>query len=350
MRIFAEVFRLVSCLARIFESRQPYVVFGRAVFGPACFVAVWVGLTGARCLEAAEVPVAIFSNPFAHNLYLLNADGNLFRWGEPRYGGYAGSTAQSILPYYDSVLTVPPSPSGAPWTFAAGHDQLELFIDSAGHAYFDTFFANRPVQFREITQPYHDRSWKTASVYDNHAVLIDDLGQMYSADNLNVYSSSIVAATPMIAPAAGNAAVQIIVTGYGDIVRTAAGEVYTQSWNGNWLIGGSITTSGGQWLKVPRPTGVNQWLQVNANDNVAVAKGDDGKLYYWGQSIYGSVFSGTNYQSRLSIPVAIPPPTELPAGGRPTWWEVLCFWSEKMDQSTLWVLGRSVCMLRRILP
>ncbi|MBI1176010.1 hypothetical protein GC207_01065 [bacterium] len=256
---------------------------------------------GAFQVGAATTSVQFLNSHSAHNLYLLNEDGNLFRWGEPRYGSDAGSRSEQWVSYLDSVQVIPPSPSGAPWKSASGNWADEVFLDQAGHAYFNQVSATAPSLLIEISHSGYSVPWRSVCVGDPGILLIDEDGHAFTLRNAATPIQTLV---PLSGPSADSNIVEAFWVGSGILVRTADGDIYGSGWNSDGVTGTPISNS--HWSIVQRPSGVNRWEWVKATAAAGIAMGDNGVLYYWGRRVPGSILADPATDAR--VPVPIPPP------------------------------------------
>jgi len=289
------------------RDRVPAVSIGLALLG-------WLGV-GLASATAAAVQYA--GHAGAHNLYVLNENGHLFRWGEPRYGEQTGSRASVVIPYYDTVLAVPPSPSGARWAQAAGHDANELFLDESGRAFASQVNLARAAQLFEIVHPDTARKWRHVANAGQKGTLVDDTGQLYELQLGNMFNWLIGhPATPLPVPntwltfvgrpGTYEAVIEAETRPGFDLVRTANGELYGRGYS-HWGIAGSIPVPGGVWHRVERPTGVSWWTSFKVSSIAAIALGDNGEAYYWGLRIPGSLAAAPSADPK--IPARIDRPT-----------------------------------------
>ncbi len=273
----------------------------------------------AQVLSVPAASIQYSGHSGAHNLYVLNVDGNAFRWGEPRYGEYVSSQSPVVIPYFDSMLAVPRSPSGANWKQAAGMNTDELLLDEAGHAYVNRITLSEPTKLLELVHPSPGRRWFRVANAGMTAALVDDAGELYELQLASLLQD--VAAQPAgplpvpnpwlahIARPVANVPVLDVFVGYGfTLVRTAAGEIYGRgySWEG---LEGSELVPGGDWKRVIRPAGVNSWRSFSASLQSAVAVGDDGQAYYWGLRMAGT--SPADPAADERIPARIDAPANL---------------------------------------
>ena len=269
------------------------------------------------CSARAATPgVAYFSHAAGHNLYLLNEDGNLFRWGQARYGDNVSTPSPAVVPYYETNLTVAPSPSGARWKQATGSYASELFLDEAGKAYFNWMSLTQSTRLLAIEHPEPNRKWRQISSGGWLAALLDDAGGLYELklSDLAYFvrghpSELLPVPNPWLAqigqPATFGPSLEAVAIQGFFLTRTTQGEIYGRG-NSYGGLTGSEPTVDGAWQRVARPLGVNAWLNFKASESAAVAVGDDGNVYYWGQRIPGSPTADFGVDSR--IPVAIPKP------------------------------------------
>ncbi len=265
---------------------------------------------------AGAAGVQYFGNAGAHNLYVRNEDGNLFRWGEPRYGQHAAAQSPILIPYYESMITVPPSPSGAKWQQAFGVEADELFLDEAGRVFANRVALNKPTRLIEIVHPSPYRKWFRVASSGSLAVLIDDAGELFELP-LNMFFQQLAgdageapsAPSPWLRSVARPNpyhAILDVFASYGfTLVRTAAGEIYGRGFSSAWLTG-SEAVAGGDWQRVVRPAGVNSWRTFSASPLAAVAMGDDGQAYYWGLRIPGTTTADPAADSRIPARITAP--------------------------------------------
>ena len=263
-----------------------------------------------------------FASPNAHNLYLLSDDGKLFRWGEPRYGDQVSSPALPVVPYFENVIAVPPSPSGAKWVHASGYDRHELFLDEDGRLFHSLASLDQVTQFTEIPPPPPSGApWRKVANFGEGTVLLNSAGELFK---LGLYSlvnyldqnpgAPINSPTPWIQtmpkPQAIGAIRELTSSSGVLLVLTEEGEIFGYSGNYPQTIVGSELVAGSLWYRVVRPTGVNRWLSFSARGSAAVAFGDDGELYYWGERIPTSVTVGLGTDGR--VPTKLHRPTGSP--------------------------------------
>lgn len=281
-------------------------------------LASFIGLAvlGASLQLAGAVSGSQFlGQPGTHSLYVLNEDGNLFRWGESRGSGVSSTPWPSVVPYYEAMVAVPPSPTGARWVDAAGFQDWEMLLDAAGRVYLNALSMTAPTRLTELPHPEAGRSWRGMANSMGAGLLVDDVGALYRAEvwpALQYLIEHPGAPLPLAhswftmlpSPSAEETIQRAEVAGWNSLLAlTAGGELYGRGYNSSGLTGNS---AGEDWVKLVRPAGVPAWRSFRTSGNATVAWGEGGEVYYWGQRILGSSFAGPG--TELSVPTAIPKP------------------------------------------
>lgn len=257
-----------------------------------------IGLLIGGAPAAGAAPVQYLGHAGAHNLYVLNEDGNLFRWGEPRYGQYASSRAAIVVPYFEAPQAVPPSPTGARWAGAAGHLANELFRDEAGRVFASQIDVARPTQLVEIVHPDGVRKWFKIGCGGYEGTLVDDAGFVYELSISTQFSwmrgnpgSPVPTPNPWLKlvgrPGTYESVIDLESRPGFELVRTTGGELFGRGYS-PWGLAGSIAVPGTVWNRVERPAGVARWTAFKASNLAAIALADSGEAYYWGLRIAGS--------------------------------------------------------------
>ena len=113
-----------------------------------------------------------------------------------------------------------------------------------------------------------------------------------------------------------------ISAGRGHILAVASdGNIYAWGSNDYGQLGDGTTTERHEPVQVKKPQGVSQdftWVQASAGYMFSFGMGSDGKLYSWGNNLHGYLGDGTTNDRHTPAPVN--PPQNAPAGF--TWKQV----------------------------
>ena len=113
-----------------------------------------------------------------------------------------------------------------------------------------------------------------------------------------------------------------ISAGRGHILAVASdGNIYAWGSNDYGQLGDGTTTERHEPVQVKKPQGVSQdftWVQTSAGYMFSFGLGSDGKLYSWGNNLHGYLGDGTTNDRHTPAPVN--PPQNAPAGF--TWKQV----------------------------
>jgi alpha-tubulin suppressor-like RCC1 family protein len=246
----------------------------------------------------------------------FGSDGKLYAWGDNTYGqlGDGSSSTQRTTPGPVSMpvgVSVTAMAAGSNHSSAIGSDgKVYAWGDNAFGQLGDRFFTTRntPVV---VSMPA-GVSAAAVAAGSNHNLAIGNDGKLYAWGN-NSYGQlgdgSTANAQPLpvvVSLPAGVSATSVAAGGNFSLAIGSDGKLY--AW-GNDSFGQMGNGKIGNIISLPQvvnlPAGVNATM-VAAGGAFGLAMGSDGKLYAWGDNIYGQLGDGSTTQRNTPVAVTLP--------------------------------------------
>lgn len=312
------------------------LVLGLAVTGPAradvpgpayAWGANYAGQLGDGTTDEKDTPVAVtlpagvfgFSNISAggfHNLGTSN-DGKLYAWGTNANGQLGdGTTTNRTSPV---AVTLPAGvtaftsfSAGSYQNLAKGNDgKLYAWGNNASGQLGDGTTTERhtPVP---VTLPFGVTSFSSFAAGNGFSLAKGDDGKLYGwgfngngqLGNGNTTNQNIPAA--IILPS-GVSSFTTFSAGTGFALGMADnGNLYAWGNNATGQFGDGTTTSSNTPVAVALPAGITGFSAFVAGGDHSLAKGSDGKLYAWGNNIFGELGDGTTTEKHSPVLVTLP--------------------------------------------
>ncbi len=304
----------------------------RSLFGPVLSLGstyYWrvVGLTSTSGSYSA---IASFTTPGApmtsglrlaaetnsNSSYLINAKDTLFTWGNNQYGQLGNGTTVN-----DTIANAIPFPMGVTgWKMVAGGQSHTVALGNNDTLYAwgqnndgqlgngTTSDTSMPVM---VSFPTGVKSWTdvAAGVYFTVAIGNDGNAYAWGVNNLGQLgdTSTTNSSVPMkMGLPAGVKPIQVYAGNNWSMILCSNGEMFATGRNANGQLGDGTKTDSDTLVMVQLPAGVTGWLAFAAGGYHAIAIGNDGNLYGWGNGGNGQLANGGTASLTTPTMIAMP--------------------------------------------
>ena len=246
------------------------------------------------------------STGYSHSL-AIGSDGNLYSWGHNTYGEL-GREAVSTTPKDDSQIDNQPKlvtpPAGVHFTQACAGKWHSLALGSDGNLYSwgqnkygelgrDTGSAIYDVKPGKVNLPKGITKITQISAGTFYSMALDSDGDLYSwgdntYDELGRYAGGYPfrdrSPRKMIMPAGVKKFTWIKAGEWTSLATSSDGSLYSWGWNEYGQLGRNTAPARQDRTprKVTMPAGVTKFTQVSTEHRHSLALGSDGNLYSWG--------------------------------------------------------------------
>ena len=252
----------------------------------------------------------------SNSSYFINAMDTLFTWGNNQYGQLGNGTMVN-----DTIATAIPFPIGVTgWKIvAAGQTQTVALGNN------DTLYAwgqNNDGQLGNgttsdtslpvmVTFPAGVKSWTDVAAGAAHSLAIGNDGNVYawgfnSTGQLGDTSTTNSSVPVKMGSTAGLKPVQVFAGNNWSAILCSNGELFETGRNANGQLGDGTKTDSDTLVMVQLPAGVSGWLAFAAGGYHAIAIGNDGNLYGWGNGGNGQLADGGTASLTTPGKIAMP--------------------------------------------
>lgn len=277
------------------------------------YSAAW-SLTTPGAPQTSGLRLAAETN--SHSSYFINAKDTLFAWGDNQYGQLGNGNMVN-----DSIATAMPFPTGVTgWKMVAAGQGHTVAIDNN-----DTLYAwgeNNHGQLGDGTTadtslpvmvplPSGVTSWKSvaAGAFCTIAIGNNDSVYAWGQNSFGELGNGGTSDTsdPVLAPLpAGVTPLQVFAGNNWTMVLATNGTLYATGRNANGELGNGTKVDTSLFEKVDFPAGVTGWLALSGGGYNAIAIGNDGNLYGWGNNGNGQFGNGNNTGVESPLMIAMP--------------------------------------------
>ncbi|MEK0305975.1 InlB B-repeat-containing protein, partial [Bifidobacterium sp. IMAU50988] len=232
----------------------------------------------------------------------IGSDGNLYTWGENKYGQLGRDTGSSKQDNNPGMVA---KPAGVDkWIQASAGNYHSMAIGSDGNLYswgdnsFDalgrgTGRAQKDATPGIVAKPAGVDTWTKISAAGYHCLAIGSDGNLYSwgSDGFGQLGRDAVTNRPdrpgiVAKPAGVDTWTKVSAGNAHSLAIGSNGNLYTWGWNEFGQLGRG--TGGDDEDATPamvtKPAGIDTWTKISAGDNFSVAVGSDENLYTWGRN------------------------------------------------------------------
>ncbi|MFV0432952.1 MAG: hypothetical protein ACK5LO_03060 [Leucobacter sp.] len=258
---------------------------------------------------AVPAPVLTFTEISAGGLHTLaiGSDGNTYAWGWNLFGQLGdGTNTDSTAPVRVQA------PAGVTFTRVSAGDQHSLALGDDGNTYAWGYNNNGQLGNGTNTDSSVPVQVSTGGVTleqidagSTHSLALGDDGNAYAwgfnAQGQLGNGTNTDSNVPVQVSTGGVTLHHISTRGYYSVALGNDGNAYAWGANTSGQLGNGTNTNSNVPVAIQR--GGVGYLSIEAGDFHAVALGDDGNTYAWGQNTLGQLGNGTNTDS--NVPVAV---------------------------------------------
>lgn len=252
----------------------------------------------------------------SNSSYFINAMDTLFTWGNNQYGQLGNGTTVN-----DTIATAIPFPMGVTgWKVVAGGQSHTVALGNNDTLYAwgqnndgqlgngTTSDTSMPVM---VSFPSGVKSWTDVAAGVYFTVAIGNDGNVYawgynSTGQLGDTSTTNSSVPVKMGLPVGLNPIQVFAGNNWTAILCSNGELFEAGRNANGQLGDGTKTDSDTLVMVQFPAGVSGWLAFAAGGYHAIAIGNDGNLYGWGNGGNGQLADGGSSSYSTPQMITIP--------------------------------------------
>lgn len=256
----------------------------------------------------------------SHSSYAIDAQGNLYAWGQNNYGQLGnGTTVNDSTPV---MVAFPPGVTK--WVAVTAGDGHALAIGNDGNLYAwghnnkgqlgngTTSDTSLPAM---VTKPAGVTSWTNINAGSNNSFAIGNDGNLYSwgynnFGQLGNGSKSDTSLPAMVSLPSGVKATAVSAAANSAIALGNDGNLYSWGRNANGQLGNGTTTDSQTPAAITLPSGVTP-VKLSSGAYFNSFLGSDGNIYSFGQGNNGQIGNGTTSPGNVPTPTMANKPSSV---------------------------------------